>query len=431
MIGVVGYISGVWAATAKMRSFLGKADLFRKSWIGTALFRAGAMVFIFSLLVALGAAVAGVLINMNDSNLGSYYRDRLMETFLPCDDAVARNRWEKAALADKSLLETMCREDRMKRDKGDHPIRRPYHLINTNVILSRAIRKKYKNRRGDSFLLSPLFCGSEATGYLATSRFMKSDDDPTAGMTLATAMSTSGAALNPHAGQAGAGPTCDRFVSFIMTFFNLRLGFWATNPDSGAPRQTPNLIVPGLCGLFGCVGHSEHDMFIELSDGGHFENLGIYELIRRRVDTIIVLDGSADKNFTFGDLANAIERVRSDFGAYIRFRPEREELGRMLPASHKDGAFSDKFDLAEKSYACGTVEYPKTEQLPAKTGRIYLIKSKLLTDLPADLYGYRARHANFPDQTTGDQFFDENQFDAYRELGYRAAIPLAAMLADR
>ena len=461
LLGLVGYLSGIWAASAKMRTFLGKTNLFKKEWIGSLLFRAGALFFIFCLLavayhvslnflempatteaaadgypisrflvVALLAAAAGFLINMNDSTLGSHYRDRLMETFLPEDEAVASNHWDRAVSGDKALLETMCLEKEIVPGSEEIKIRKPYHLINTNIILFRAETKKYKNRRGDNFLLSPLFCGSEATGYRATDRFMKVDGDTISGLTLATAMSTSGAALNPHSGLSGVGPTCDRFVSFIMTFFNLRLGFWATNPDKGAPKRTPNLITPGLCSLLSCVGHREKSRFIELSDGGHFENLGIYELIRRRVDSIIVSDGSADEQFTFGDLANAIERVRSDFGAYIRFRPEHETLGSMLPSSYKDDVFAEKFDLAEKSFACGTIEYPETEQYPAKTGHIYLIKSTLLTDVPADLYGYRARHASFPDQATGDQFFDENQFDAYRELGYRAAVPLSAMLAD-
>jgi len=285
-----------------------------------------------------------------------------------------------------------------------------------------------QDRNGDNFILSPRFCGSASTGYIDTTNFMKDPSQFGAGITLATAMSTSGAAVNPHAGLAGTGPTCDRFVSFIMTFFNLRLGFWATNPFHGAPQRTPNFLLPGLCSLVSCFGHHENSRFVELSDGGHFENLGLYELIRRRVDTIIVSDGSADKEFTLGDLANAIERVRADFGTYIRFRPEHEELGRLLPSSHKDGVFAKKFEPAESSIACGTIEYPQTSLYPAKTGKIFLIKSTLLTDLPADLYGYRARFADFPDQTTGDQFFDENQFDAYRELGYRAASPLAALM---
>jgi hypothetical protein len=170
-------------------------------------------------------------------------------------------------------------------------------------------------------------------------------------------------------------------------------------------------------------------MYIELSDGGHFENLGIYELVRRRVDTIIVSDGSADKDFTFGDLANAIERVRADFGVNIRFKSEEIQLGNLLPSSCKDGAFAKKFNLACKSYACGTIEYPYIDtKIPKKNGTIYLIKSTLIANLPADIYGYRARFSDFPDQTTGDQFFDENQFDAYRELGYRASIPLASNL---
>jgi hypothetical protein len=352
-----------------------------------------------------------------------------MEAFLPDNEAVNINEWKEATDANFALLQSMCKEDRKELNNNNTNIRKPYHLINTNIILFRALNKKYKNRKGDNFLFSPLYCGSEATKYISTDEFMKNSTDEKIGITLATAMATSGAAVNPHAGIAGVGPTCDRFVAFLMTFFNLRLGFWATNPIKGAPRSHPNYLKPGLCSLLSSFGHREDKMYIELSDGGHFENLGIYELVRRRVDTIIVSDGSADKDFTFGDLANAIERVRADFGVNIRFKSEEIQLGNLLPSSCKDGAFAKKFNLACKSYACGTIEYPYIDtKIPKKNGTIYLIKSTLIANLPADIYGYRARFSDFPDQTTGDQFFDENQFDAYRELGYRASIPLASNL---
>jgi|GEM_PF-2419061 len=41
--------------------------------------------------------------------------------------------------------------------------------------------------------------------------------------------------------------------------------------------------------------------------------------------------------------------------------------------------------------------------------------------MPADLICYKKAHISFPDQSTADQFFDEKQFEAYRELGYLIA----------
>ncbi len=451
-LGLLGYLSGVWGALAKLRKFMGHSELFKKQWIGDLLFRLSAVLFVYAALVIayhlslkLGVPACfdgmvtgstytwlilllavtflfGWLLNINDSTIGSMYRDRLMEAFLPNDAAIKTNKWMPAKDANVALLETMCRDDSEK-------IRKPYHLINTNIILVGSDTQMYKNRGGDSFLLSPLYCGSEATGFIETESFIKDKSSDNVGMTLATAMATSGAAVNPHTGVGGAGPTRDLFVSVMMTVFNLRLGFWATNPNIGAPRSCPNYIRPGLCSLLGCYGHDEENKFIELSDGGHFENLGLYELVRRRVDTIVVSDGTADKDFSFGDLANAIERVRADFGVIIRFKPEEKKLGDLLPGSFPDSCFSEKFNLAKEGYACGTIHYPPFGTATTeKEGKIILIKSTLLPNLPADLYGYKARQADFPDQSTGDQFFDENQFEAYRELGYRAGEAAAPMV---
>ena len=317
--------------------------------------------------------------------------------------------------ADGALLENMCLNEDGK------TIRRPYHIINSNIILINSPKEMFRGRGGDSFILAPQFCGSDATGYIETRNFLKKrGQNDHGGLTLATAMATSGAAVNPNAGVGGKGVTRDFFVSLMMTIFNLRLGYWATNPRLGSPLKSPNYWRPGLCSLLG-FGYREDSIFIELSDGGHFENLGLYELIRRRIDTIIVSDAGADKDFNFGDLANAIERVRVDFGVGIRFKREDEQFGKMVPGSNTDGVFAKKFNLAEKGFASGTIAYPATELEEEKTGKIFLVKSTLLPSLSGDLYGYKARHADFPDQTTSDQFFDENQFEAYRELGYRAA----------
>jgi hypothetical protein len=453
-LGLAGSVSGVWAALGRVRKHLGRDAVFKKQWVGTLLFRLGAALFVYSMLllayhlslewVRIPATVdavlpykeallkagglllfsmgVGFIANINYSTVGRMYRDRLMEAFLPDDEAIrgASEKTRKDGLleipgADAALLEHMCWND------DEKTVLKPYHIINSNIILINSPKEMFRGRGGDSFILTPRFCGSDATGYIKTRSFLKhrakSDQG---GMTLATAMATSGAAVNPNTGVAGKGVTRDFFVSLMMTIFNLRLGYWATNPRLNSPLKSPNYWRPGICGLLG-FGYREDNLFVELSDGGHFENLGLYELIRRRVDTIIVSDAGADKDFDFGDLANAIERVRVDFGVGIRFKLEDEQFGKLLPGSSPASDFAAKFKLAAKGFAGGTITYPATDFEDGKMGKIFLIKTTLLPNLPGDLYGYKARHADFPDQTTSDQFFDENQFEAYRELGYRAA----------
>jgi hypothetical protein len=170
-----------------------------------------------------------------------------------------------------------------------------------------------------------------------------------------------------------------------------------------------------------CIGHDETRRCLELTDGGHFENLGLYELVKRRVGTIIVSDAGVDKDFKFGDLANAIEKVRTDFGVSIRFEPEDQILNRLLPGTATNGKLTEKYKLAERGYIEGVIKYPPTKGESAFEGRLLLIKSTLVKNLPADLYSYKAHHEAFPDQPTSDQFFDEKQFEVYRELGYRLA----------
>lgn len=443
IFGAAGAISGIWAAMSKFRTFLGKESLFKKvPWLGERLFEFGALIFIFAILVfayhaglligipatmsselnasawktlawiGIPALVLAIFVNVNYASLGRMYRDRLMEAFLPDSTTVAENTWHPASEANDSFLEEMCRDSQGNALK-------PYHLINTNVILTRSRKEKYRRRGGDSFVLSPLYCGSDATEYIATASFMKGNRWlHGAGMRLATAMAISGAAANPHTGVAGKGPTRGPLVSILMTFFNLRLGAWVTNPRHGSGLGTMNYIQPGLCSLLP-MGYKENSRYLELTDGGHFENLGLYELVRRRVGTIIVADAGVDIDFKFGDLANAIEKVRTDFGVSIRFEPEDVVLEKVLPGVDQSKAILK--GLAAKAYMPGQIKYPPTDQEPAFTGTLIVLKTTTTPNLPVDLYSYRANHPAFPDQPTSDQFFDEKQFEAYRELGYRLA----------
>jgi len=240
-------------------------------------------------------------------------------------------------------------------------------------------------------------------------------------MTLATAMAISGAAINPDAGCSGRGATRNRLISFLMTFFNFRLGYWAANPKMSAKLKRPNYLTPGLKALLG-LGFNEQSGFIELSDGGHFENLAAYELIRRRVKTIIISDGGADAEFDFSDLANLVEKVRVDFGVEIDFSGSDRPVADLLPLSGEEkGLYRDKYRLARRGYAIARIRYPESDGFPAMEGRLYYLKTTMTGNLPEDLYAYKSMNPAFPDQSTADQFFDEAQFEAYRELGYQTA----------
>jgi hypothetical protein len=174
-------------------------------------------------------------------------------------------------------------------------------------------------------------------------------------------------------------------------------------------------------GLLG-RGFREGSRFIELSDGGHFENLAAYELIRRRVRTIIISDGAADPEFNFADLANLVEKVRVDFGVEIEFPPGPAPVADLVPGSGEEKSlYLEKYRLARRGYAVGRISYPATEDEPAAEGTIYYLKTTVTGGLPEDIYAYKSANPAFPDQSTTDQFFDETQFEAYRELGYRLA----------
>ncbi len=368
------------------------------------------------LLGALGYfALFGILINTNLFGIGRMYRDRLMEAFMPSRAALASNAWMRAETADNTFLKDVC--------AGTDP--GPYHLINTNVILTDAESSKYRNRAGDSFLMSPLYCGSDATGWYPTAQCLNE-------MSLATAMAISGAAVNPNTGGGGEGLTRNRYVAFMLALFNIRLGYWVRNPRLTVDgtrflrKIRPTLLHPGLRqGLLGS-GQHERATFLELTDGGHFDNTGVYELIRREVDTIVLSLASADPDYSLEDLAIAIERVRADFGVFIEF--DASSFNDLAPGSADDksaqapvtatdvkGYSSAALQLSARGYALATIWYP------GHSGKLIVIKSSTVAGMPIDTAVYKIQHADFPNQSTADQFFSERQFEAYREIGYQIA----------
>jgi hypothetical protein len=336
----------------------------------------------------------GLLSDINHVSMHRYYRDRLLEAYMP-DFKGDRPTF---SAADVFYLPQV--------DIGKTGA--PYQIVNANITTTGSNNPKLRSRGGASFIFSPLFVGSDATGYRNTEDYIGGE------MSLATALSISGAAVDPN-----TGATRSRPLAFLMTLLNVRLGYWLINPNRRTP-QLYNKVVPNSLKRRGSVrmtappfwhtyafremlglGLNEHNSYVHVSDGGHFENLGLYELVRRKCPFIIVSDASEDPEWTFKDLARACELVRVDFCAEadIDTRPMHPERETGYP---------------ERAFVLGEFKYPTGESSKV----IYLNTAMTREGLPEDLHGYKRTHNRFPDESTADQFFDETQFEAYRELGY-------------
>jgi hypothetical protein len=225
----------------------------------------------------------------------------------------------------------------------------------------------------------------------------------------------SGAAVSPNWGFHTAPAT-----AFLLTVFNVRLGSWIGNPRDKVcwTRSGPGLGLGYLLVELAGAANGRSN-YVYLSDGGHFENLGIYELIRRQCRYIIACDGGQDESFTFDDLGNAIRKCRADFGVEIDI--DLNSISPKAPALPWARGFSGTH------CAVGSIRYPNARF----TGTLIYIKASLSGDEPADVLEYATLHPEFPHQSTADQFFDESQFESYRKLGYHIGKSVFAEAAGR
>ena len=309
---------------------------------------------------------------------------------------------------------------------------RPVHLVNGTINMTGGSDLAWQTRRAASFTFTPDYVGFESKstsgkdlgGFRRTKDYAaqpRKDPDQNAatGITLGTAMAISGAAASPNMGY-----NTSSGIAALLTIFNMRLGYWAGNPSKmpdwrkprswGAWRKRSPLIAarPIWQDLTGSA--DAECPWVNLTDGGHFDNLGIYELARRRCRLIVVTDAGCDPKHRFRDLANAIRLCWTDLGVHI-YMPSLDLV-----------SFENEDDRTVRSHGCfGLIEYADRERDdPERYGLILYLKASL-TDRTlssyADIRQYAEVNRAYPHETTGDQFFDENQFEAYRHLGYCVA----------
>ncbi|EFA80973.1 patatin family protein [Heterostelium album PN500] len=337
--------------------------------------------------------------DINETSMHKYYRDRLSKAYM---FSIKNGRFRPYGGEKISRLN--------RRSVA------PYLLINTtlNYTTNNDPNGIPDSRGSDFFMFSQHFVGSETCGYRSTEQMEKLDRR----LDLATAVSISGAAVGTKMGTATI-PT----LVLSLGILNIRLGYWLPNP-LGIFLSHPylgRLFYGGfacyhLVKEFGWTAMTSKDWCINLSDGGHIENLGAYELIKRRCKYVIISDAEADPDMTFPSLAQLMRLVRIDFGINIQINLDDIRRGGN-GYSQKHWTVGKIIYQKKKSYS--NPQDSDTENPPSgEVGYLLYIKSSLTGDEDEVIKEYQSQHPSFPHESTTDQFFTESQFEAYRSLGY-------------
>jgi hypothetical protein len=280
------------------------------------------------------------------------------------------------------------------------PSHRLLHVVNTTLNLVGGKNLAWQQRKAEPFAVTPLHAGCFRVGYRRSRNYGGEK-----GISLGTAQTISGAAASSNMGYYTTSPV----LSLVLTLFNVRLGWWLGNPGPAGQttyrREAPRLSVAPL--VQEALGMTDDtNAYVYLTDGGHFENLALYEMVLRRCHLIVLSDGAGDPKFEFSDLGNAVRKIRIDLGVPIEFdeipihakAPEKERCG---------------------YWAFGRILYSKVDKgEEVRDGLLIYVKPTVYGIEPRDVIQYKVSNPDFPHQSTGDQFFDEPQFESYKTLGW-------------
>lgn len=313
------------------------------------------------------------LLNINFTSPHRHYRNKLAEAYViqQADDG----KTNKPVAVPLSGI-------------GSKAARGPYHLLNGALNVPGSANPAMQGRLTDFFLFSPAYCGSPLTGYQPTRDWEAVDPH----LDLGTAMAISGAAAAP---QMGLGT--QKNLTFWLALLNIRLGYWLRVPGRSAKRFGGS---PGLWYLLKeMLGTMDERLpWLNVSDGGHIENLGVYELLRRRCKFIVAVDGEQDERMTFAGLTTLQRLAKIDLEVTIDIDLD-------------DLRIDDK-GLSRSHFRYCRVTYPD-----GSIGYLLYLKLSLTGNEGEFLRRYRLDEPAFPHHSTADQLFSETQFEAYRSLG--------------
>jgi hypothetical protein len=327
-------------------------------------------------------------VNINTFSLHGMYRERLVRAYLGASNSKRH----------ANKFTGFARDDNIPMHKLD-PQLKPLHVVNLTLNLVESNRLAWQQRKAQPFSVSPLYCGNFDLGYRSSAKY-----GGTGGISLGTAVAISGAAASPSMGYHSSPVT-----GFIMTLLNARLGSWLGNPGIAGARtwrhSGPHSAIRSLIKeAFGLT--SNLNSYVYLSDGGHFENLGLYEMVLRRCRCIFVLDSGCDPDFSFEDLGNALRKIRIDLGIPISF--DEASMQALRKRSTR---------CAVASIAYSAVDGAANDGGGVKDGWLIYVKPMLLGTESPDVANYGSTHPDFPHESTNNQWFNESQTESYRMLG--------------
>jgi uncharacterized membrane protein len=372
-------------------------------------------------------------VDVNDFSLHHFYRNRLVRCYLG-----ASNPHRKA-----EPFTGFDAKDDLPLCSFDDNYPGLYPILNAALNITGGEELGYATRRAKSFVFTPLYCGYELgaageglerfscdAGYipsyskteLGRSKCGWGKFGAEGGISLGTAMAISGAAASPNMGYHTSPAT-----AFFMALFDVRLGWWMGNSrDRKKWKSTGPALGLGYLMSEVLANADQQRAYVYLSDGGHFENLAVYELIRRRCRLIVACDADADGAYQFTDLLSLVEKARTDFGVRIEIKYQDIQP----PAGGRE---------CPKNCVVGTIYYdPKDEK---DIGTLILVKASVPDrsaapcsssdrKLPDDVWRYFDQHKTFPHESTADQWFDELQFESYRALGEYIGCQASARIGD-
>jgi hypothetical protein len=382
-------------------SLLFSFNVLDKPWYDTLTPLRVVLGFLAAILVWIVAL--GWMVDPNAVSMHQFYKARLVRAYLGASNV-------RRLKQGKEVTEAVAGDDLPLNILKNCQRGGPHHLINTTLNLVAGRDLATSQRSAASFILSQSYCGSSRTHYQPTDKYMGGR------LSLGTAIAASGAAVSPSMGSKK--PTAA--LAMLMTLLNVRLGYWAPTPNkdhwnSAQPRLWPFYLLREFLSQT-----NDLSSYCYLTDGGHFDNTGLYSLVERGCRFIVIVDCGADPQPScFEDLGEAIRRCRIDFGTEIKLCI--------------DSLIRNREKKAEGHFAVGGIRYSRKhanllgwslhnqensrEDKDLRTGVIVYFKPVLVGDETPDVRQYGLENKYFPQQTTANQWFDEAQFESYRRLG--------------
>jgi hypothetical protein len=358
------------------------------------------LVLPLALLLLIAGVVMARLVNANKFSLHGVYRERLIRAYLGASNSERKPN----PFTGFDENDNIKMRDLWVREKFRGKL---MPVVNIALNLVSGEKLAWQERKAQSFTVTPLHCGSSAMhpGYRPTAGADGRVYGGDKGISLGSVITISGAAASPNMGYHSS-----PLVTFILTFLNVRLGAWLGNPGQagdhtfqlGYPESSVRPIIDEAFGLT-----NDKSPYVYLSDGGHFENLGLYEMVLRRCHYIVVSDAGKDPECSFADLGEAVRKIRVDFGIPIEFGPISIYPRAQIDLRKEPGS----------RCAIGRICYSLLDGPKAADGILIYIKPACYGKEPPDVFEYFKRSATFPHESTTDQFFSESQFESYRMLG--------------